>query len=188
MIDLSKTIEPKSDQLNADSLIGGPMTITITKLTADPATPEQPIAVHFDGDGGKPYKPCKSMRRVMVNAWGDDGSKYAGRSMTLYRDAKVAFGGMAVGGIRISHLSHIEHDVTMALTSTRAKRVPYTVKRLEQVVKAPDLAERYASCQTAEHFAELEQERKDTWSQLSSEQKQKLKAASDAAKSFTTRG
>ena len=137
--------------------------------------------MHYENDEGKPYKPCKSMRRVMVNAWGDDGSQYIGRSMTLYRDPKVSFGGMAVGGIRISHLSHIQHDVTMALTSTRSKRLPYTVKRLEQV-QVPGLDARYADCQSAEQFNELEQARKNVWSKLTTDEKQKLKASSDAAR------
>lgn len=124
-IDLSKTIAPKSDQLNADDLIGGPRTITVTSVRL--AAEDQPVSIHFVGDEGKPYKPCKSMRRVLVKAWGPDGSKYAGRSMTLYMDETVRFGGAAVGGIRISHLSHIDRQVTMALTATRAKKVAYTV-------------------------------------------------------------
>lgn len=55
--------------------------------------------------------------------------------MTLYRDDSVSFGGIQVGGIRISHLSHIEKDLTLALTVSRASRKPYSVKRLE--VAAP---------------------------------------------------
>jgi hypothetical protein len=137
--DLSQTIAPKSDQLNADDLIGRTMTITVSKISK--ADGEQPVAINFEGDGGKPYKPCESMRRVLVNVWGADGHAYAGRRMTLYRDDTVAFGGMAVGGIRISHVSDTTKPVTMALTATRAQRKPYTVKPLpaEQAPKSePD--------------------------------------------------
>ncbi len=130
MIDMTSTIVPKSDQLNADDLIGGPRTIQIKRVTASPDSPEQPVAVYFEGDNGKPYKPCKSMRRVMVQAWGPDASQYVGRSMTLYRDEKVAFGGMQVGGLRISHMSDIRGEMTFALTVTKARRSPYTVKPL----------------------------------------------------------
>lgn len=130
MTDLRNTIMPKSDQLNADDLIGTTRTITITKVSANPESAEQPISISFEGDGGKPYRPCKSMRRVMVNVWGPDGNSYVGHGMTLYRDDKVVFGGVAVGGIRISHMSHIPKDVTMALTATRANRKPFTVKPL----------------------------------------------------------
>lgn len=130
MTDLSMTIAPKSDQINADDLIGGPRTITITRVTGNEGSPEQPVNIFFEGDNGKPYRPCKSMRRVMVAVWGADGASYTGRSMTLYRDPSVQFGGMQVGGIRISHMSHIDKAVTMALTATRANRKPYTVKPL----------------------------------------------------------
>ena len=130
MTDLRKTIIPKSDQLNADDLIGQTMTIRVTKVSLLTEA-DQPIAINFEGDNGKPFKPCKSMRRVMVTVWGPDGNAYIGRSMTLYRDEKVMFGGLAVGGIRISHMTDIDAPVTMALTATRANKKPYTVKPLK---------------------------------------------------------
>lgn len=130
MIDMSHTIVPKSDQMNADDLIAGPITVKISKVSADTGSAEQPILVHYEGDGGKPYKPCKSMRRVMVAIWGSDGSQYAGRSMRLYRDPSVKWGGMEVGGIRISHMSHMETPITMALTATKQSRKPFTVQPL----------------------------------------------------------
>lgn len=130
MTDLSKTIEPKSDQLNSDDLIAGPITIRITKVGANLSSPEQPISIFFEGDNGKPYKPCKSMRRVLVNTWGSDGNKFPGRAMTLYRDPAVKFGGFDVGGIRISHMTDISKPITMALTATRANRKPFTVQPL----------------------------------------------------------
>ena len=140
MIDLRGTIKPKSDQLNADDLIGGPITIRITGVTVGEG--EQPVAISYDGDGGKPYKPGKSMRRVLVNLWGPDGAVYVGRSLTLYRDEEVLFGGVAVGGIRISHMSHLQREPTMALTATKAKRKPFTVKPLavEKPVDKPAMA------------------------------------------------
>ncbi len=132
-MNMLETIIPKSSQLNADDLLGGPRTITVTKVEL--TSEEQPVAVSFDGDGGKPFLPGKSMRRVMVNAWGPDASAYVGRSMTLYRDEKVQFGGLAVGGIRISHMSHITRPITMALTASRSNRKPFTVQPL--AVAAP---------------------------------------------------
>jgi hypothetical protein len=127
--DLSQTIAPKSDQLNADDLIGGPRTIKVTRVSPM-REPDQPIAIFFEGDNGKPYKPGKSMRRVLVRVWGIDGAAYAGRRMTLYRDDSVMFGGVAVGGIRISHMSDISEPVTLPLTVTRASRKPFTVRPL----------------------------------------------------------
>ena len=144
MTDLRETIAPKSDQMNSDDLIGRTLTITVTKVSRC-AEAEQPIAIHFDGDNGKPYKPCKSMRRVLVQLWGPDGQSYVGRSMTLYRDDKVVFGGVAVGGIRISHMSHITKDVTMALTATRANRKPFTVKPLLETSQSDGAKEKAAA-------------------------------------------
>jgi hypothetical protein len=137
MTDMGSTIAPKSDQLNADDLIQGARTITVTGVKACPGSAEQPIAVYFEGDNNKPYKPCKSMRRVMVTVWGTNGGDYVGRSMTLYRDPAVQFGGVAVGGIRISHMSHIEEAMTFALTASRTSRKPYTVQPLTVAAQKP---------------------------------------------------
>ena len=124
-MDITATLEAKSSQLNTDDLIAGPKTIKITKVSAGSA--EQPVAVSFEGDGGKPWYPCKSMRRVLVAAWGADASQYVGRQVTLFRDPSVIYGGIAVGGIRVSHLSHLDGPLSIALTMTRQKRSPYKV-------------------------------------------------------------
>jgi len=130
-VDISGTIAPKSSQLNADDLLSGPRTIRIVRVTANEGNGEQPVAVHFEGDDGRPYMPCKSMRRIMVAAWGADASQYIGRLMALYRDPSVTWGGMEVGGIRISALSHIEREMVMALTATKKARKPYRVLPLK---------------------------------------------------------
>lgn len=128
-INVGATIAPKSDQLNADDLIAGPITVRIVSVTHGNA--ECPIRVNIEGR--LPYYPCKSMRRVLVSAWGEDGAAYAGRYMTLYRDPEVKYGGIKVGGIRISHLSDIPTDMFMALTVTRGKRAEYKVSKLDAV-------------------------------------------------------
>jgi hypothetical protein len=148
-----QTVIPKSDQLNADSLIGGKqLTIKVTKVSL--VNGDQPVAINYEGDEGKPYKPCKSMRRVLIHAWGGDGSQYIGRSMTLYCDPTVKFGGADVGGIRISHLSHIDRDMTVALTATKASRKPFTVKPLV-VSEAPNADEAIASIEQATTLDDL---------------------------------
>lgn len=130
MIDLRKTIVPKSDQLNADDLVGGEMTIKVTKVEIKDSA-EQPIFIHYEGGEGKPYKPCKTMRRLLVQVWGYDGEQYAGRSMTLYLDKSVKWAGAEVGGIRISHVSHIGEPTDVLLTVAKGKRRPYTVQPLK---------------------------------------------------------
>ena len=129
MNDMRAVIIPRSDQINADSLLGGPITITITAVSIKPGT-EQPVTISYDGDAGKPYRPCKSMARVMVQCWGPDANAYVGRSMTLYCDPTVTWGGMAVGGIRISHMSDIQGAQKMALTATKGSKKVFVVKPL----------------------------------------------------------
>ena len=121
-----KSIEPKSDQINSDDLIGRTKDITVTAVRS--GTAEQPITVHYEGEDGRPYKPCKSMRRVLVHCWGDDAREWAGKSMRLYCDPEVKFGGVKVGGIRISHLSGIDGRVEIMLTVTRSKRQAFIVE------------------------------------------------------------
>lgn len=141
MVDMTATIAPKSDQMNADDLIGGPRTITITRVTGNEGNAEQPVNVFYQGDDNKPFRPCKSMRRVMVKVWGADASQYVGKSMTLYRDPKVKWGGMEVGGIRISHMSGLTKPEVMALTETRSARKPYTVQPLKDAPAQKPTAE-----------------------------------------------
>ena len=127
---LQDTIVPKSDQLNADDLITGPITVTVEAVKRSPST-EQPIDICITGH--RPFRPCKSMRRVLISVWGDKGSEWVGKSMTLYRDQTVKYGGVEVGGIRISHVSGIDEEIKLALTATRAKRALYKVLPLNTV-------------------------------------------------------
>jgi hypothetical protein len=131
MTDLSKFIEPKSDQLNADDLIGGPRTIVVRDVK-ETGNKEQPISIYYEGDNGKPYKPGKSMRRVLVQAWDKKAENWPkGAAMTLYRDPTVTFGKDAVGGIRISHMSHLSQDeMEFPLMVTKGQRRPFKVRLL----------------------------------------------------------
>lgn len=119
-VDMSRFIEAKSDQLNADDLIGAPRTITITRVTGSDG--DQPVSIFYEGDGGKPFKPCKTIRRVLMGVWGRDGNSYVGKAMTLYRDNSVTFGGLQVGGIRISHMSGIDKETTVVVMKSKGKK------------------------------------------------------------------
>lgn len=145
--DLRATIIPKSDQLNAEQLLGGPLTITVTDVRVG-ASDEQPIIVHYQGDAGRPFKPCKTMRKVLIFAWGPDGREWIGRSMTLYNDPQVRFGGAEVGGIRISHLTDIDRDVQVSLTATKGKKALHTIRRMDRPSAGPDLASVLAAIAT----------------------------------------
>jgi hypothetical protein len=133
-MDLTESIAPKSDQLNADDLISGPVTVTISEVAK--GSDEQPVDVRLVEFHGRAYRPSKSMRRIMVSAWGKEASAYTGRRLTLYRNPEITFGRDKVGGIEISHLSHIEKPLTVALTATRGKRKSFTVAPLVELKAA----------------------------------------------------
>lgn len=128
-MDVSETLAPRSDQVNADDLTANPRTVRI--LDVRPGTTEQPVEVVTDVFGdGRPYKPGKSMRRVMAAAWGTDSTAWVGKSMTLFNDTTIRFGPDTTGGIRISHMSGIDKPLSLPLTVTRGKRKPYKVQPL----------------------------------------------------------
>lgn len=148
MGDMNSVIAPKSDQINADDLIGGDMIITITEVKIRQGE-DQPVSMHFEGSR-KVYRPCKSMSRVIVAIWGADTANYAGRSIKLYRDPDVQWGGMKVGGIRIREMTHMEGDrpVTLALTEKRGSRKPAVIRPLimpQNAAPAPRAAETAAA-------------------------------------------
>lgn len=153
---LQEALAPRSDQMNADDLISGPRTITITGARfVQGDRGGKRVVINFEGDNGKPFKPCKTMGRAMVMVWGitDDpdeaniSAQFAGKSLTLYRDPEVKFGDQgAVGGIRISHMSHIDSPKTVKLTVSQGKKSNFVFKPLA----TPKLAAR----QTPEEWLE----------------------------------
>jgi len=133
-MDLTESIAPRSDQVNADDLVGGPITYTIREVIGGKAeAPFDFMLVETD----RAYRPSKTMRRVIVAAWGSEAANYAGRRLTLYREPTIQFGGKTVGGIRISHMSHIDKRVEVMLQTTRGKRETFKVDPLP-AAPAPD--------------------------------------------------
>jgi hypothetical protein len=129
-MDLTESIAPRSDQINADDLIAGPVTYTVREVIAGKAeSPFDFLLVETD----RAYRPSKTMRRVIVNAWGAEAANYGGRQLTLYREPTIQFGGKTVGGIRISHMSHIDGPVEVQAQVTRGKREKFTVQPITQL-------------------------------------------------------
>lgn len=156
-MNLLPTIEAKSDQLNAEDLIGGPRTVRVTDVRLMDSD-DQPLSIYFEGDKGKPFKPCKTVRRLLVRAWGPDGAEYIGRSMTLYLDPEVKYGGLKVGGIRVSHVSHIDGPQSWYLAETRGKKRQITVKPLKDGPKdGPTLEEATERLRLCDSLGELKE-------------------------------
>jgi len=123
--EVQASIVPKSDQLNSDDLAySGPITVTIEGVSR--GDKEQPISVAISGR--QPWKPCKSMRRVLIAVYTDDPKKWVGQQVTLFADPTVMWAGVKVGGIRISHMSGIEGPKTFLLTQTRGKKAEVVIQ------------------------------------------------------------
>lgn len=169
MADISEIIAPKSDQLNSDDLAAGERTIRIRDVKVLGAGKEQPIWVYFDGDGNKPWKPCKTMARLLANLWkAPDTREWVGRAVTLYCDPAVTWGGAKVGGIRIKAVSHIDapRQVAVSESKTRKKltKIEVISADVREMMPAEDKAAKWAdgyiaaieACETMDDLIALE--------------------------------
>lgn len=131
--DITPFIQAKSDQLNADDLIGGPITARIVNVKVTGGD-QQPVTVELDQ--GKPWKPCKTTMRVLAALWGPRAGEWVGRSVRLYRDPSVKYGGVEVGGIRISGMSHIDKPKVLTLSSSKKTKTEYRIEVLKDAPQA----------------------------------------------------
>lgn len=139
-MDITDTLAPKSDQLDAVDLVGGPQTFTITGVKAG-SSAEQPVEVKL-AEFSRVWRPGKSMRRVLAAAWTPHASEWTGRRVTLFCDPDVRFGGIEVGGIRISHMSHLDGPKKVPLLVSKGKSAMFVVQPLGDAPAQPSLAQR----------------------------------------------
>lgn len=186
-MDISDTLAPKSDQLDYEDLLAGPRTFTITGVRK--GTAEQPVQIDL-AEFDRPWRPGKSMRRLLVAVWGADASQYVGRQVTLYGDPTVKFGGIAVGGTRIRAVSHIDKPTAVMLMVSRGKRQEYVVQPIAGSPTTPPVDEAAVG-----EYLELIgdtgslDELKDLWAQIAEDGLGKhptLIAAKDARKTELT--
>jgi len=126
--DISESLIAKSDQMNNADLMGGPVIVQVISVVHK-SDQDQPTRIRVSG-GHMAYKPCKSMRRILGKAWGNDIRKWPGRWIELYRDPEVTFGKKETGGIRIRSLSHIEHDFDETLQIRRGVYQKFKIRKL----------------------------------------------------------
>lgn len=116
-MDITDALAPTSDQLDAIELVH-PRTFTIDTGSALGKREGKTVAEIRLVDFPRVWRPSKGMLDVLAQCWGTDGQAWAGRRVTLYNDPDVMFGKEKVGGIRISHLSHIEGPRTVRIRAT----------------------------------------------------------------------
>jgi len=125
--DVTPFMQARSDQLNADNLIGGPITTQITG--AKWGSEQQPVILALSG-GHMPWKPCKTMIRLLAMAnETTDAHQWVGRWVTLYRDGSVRApdGTPNAGGVRMSGMSGLDRRRTYQLTEARGKKRAWTL-------------------------------------------------------------
>ena len=129
-MDLTQSILAKSDQLNADDLMSGPRTFTVVEVRrGDDDQPVNIVLAEFPAN--RPFKPSKTVVRLLVHAWGKETDDWPETPrMTLYRDDKVKWAGQEIGGIRVSHLSHIDKRLKVALAESKGKKSLHVVDPL----------------------------------------------------------
>jgi hypothetical protein len=133
-MNMNDTIVPKSDQMNAEDFIppgpDGARDFTITEVRISDA--DQPVWIYL-AEHPQPWKPAKTVRKLLVLGWGPDQTTYIGRRVRLYNDPLIRWAGKPVGGIRMSHMSGIEAKITANLSETKGKRVLHVVEPLPDV-------------------------------------------------------
>lgn len=143
MASFMHTTQAKSDQLNATDIMGVDLVITIRDAVLT-KNDQQPLAVFFNGDNNRPWKPSKGMRRVLMAGWGDDTANLVGKSVKLHFDPSVKYAGQDVGGIRIKSMSDINQNGLVVVEAiNKQKRVPVHVEWLDTTLP-PYPADRFA--------------------------------------------
>lgn len=129
-VDIRAATKPKSDQLNYETFLTGPQTFTVSKVT--PGDRDHPVFIHMNECQATPYKPSKGMLKCIAqpDGWGDKSSQWVGKSITLYGDPTVIYGGVEVGGIKVAALSDINGDYETLISARRGVRKPHLIKKI----------------------------------------------------------
>lgn len=123
-------IKHRTDQWNADDFVAGPRIFTIAEVKKGKA--EQQYDIELVEGEGKVWRPPVQVLMLLVAAWGDDSVAWRGRRVKLYRDESIRFGPDQVGGIRVSHMTHLPNDEPFKtkVTATRGKRMSVSAEPL----------------------------------------------------------
>lgn len=128
-LDISDTLAANSNQLNAADIMGVEPIVQI-KHVSKANDPKQPIVIEITG-GFKPFLPCKTVRRILAEAWGADAGQWIGRWMQLYREPSVVYANEEVGGVRLRALSDIPGGMTVKLKERKTgKPNEYKIAKL----------------------------------------------------------
>lgn len=122
-MDITDALAPNSDQLDAIELVE-PRTFTIAAGSRLAMRDGKTVAEVALEDFPRVWRPSKGMLDVLARCWGSDAKQWVGRRLTLYNDPDVMFGKDRVGGVRVSHLSHIDGVQTVNIRASGRGRAP----------------------------------------------------------------
>jgi len=120
-MDITDALAPNSDQLDAVELVN-PRTFMIDAGSRLGQRDGKTVAEIRLVDFPRVWRPSKGMLDVLAKCWGTDAKQWVGRRVTVYNDPEVMFGRDKVGGIRISHLSHIDKAQAPSIRASGAGR------------------------------------------------------------------
>lgn len=127
-------IKKNTDQLNYEDFLGG-VTRTVTIAKVEKGRKEAQYDIAIEGDD-RYWRPPATVLKLLKLAYGDEAADWEGKRATLYGDPDVKMKGVKVGGIRVSHLSHLAGPLTASLTVTRGQTGIFTVQPLPDLTPA----------------------------------------------------
>ncbi len=137
-MDITEALAPNSDQLDAVELVN-PRTFTIdTGASIGQRDGKKVAEIRLVGFP-RVWRPSKGMLDVLAACWGTDAKQWVGRRVTLYNDTEVMFGRDKVGGVRISHLSHIDgaREPRIRAAGSAGRKQSWHVDPLPDTTPAP---------------------------------------------------
>ena len=124
-------IKKNTDQLNYEDFLGG-VTRVVTIARVEKGRKEAQYDISIEEDD-RYWRPPATILKLLKLAYGEEGADWVGKKAMLYGDPDVKMKGVKVGGIRVSHLSHIDGPLTASLTVTRGQTAVFTVDPLPEL-------------------------------------------------------
>ena len=135
-MDITDALAPASDQLDAIELVS-PRTFTIDTGSRLGQREGKTVAEIRLVDFPRVWRPSKGMLDALVAAWKTtDATQWVGHSLTLYNDPEVMFGREKTGGVRVSHVSHIDKPMVVTIRAGSGRTKPWRLQPLTETAPA----------------------------------------------------
>lgn len=136
-MNIREFIKIKSDRLNYEDFIMGSQDFTIAKLGRKTENGQSRLLIFFEGREDTPFWASKGMVKCLSSpeGWGESQfSEWIGRRMRLFGEPSIMYAGKELGGVRISHISHINQAYSTKITERRGVRIDYVISPLVEAL------------------------------------------------------